>query len=82
MRAALLDQVEEEGSVTASGKAVKEIECRLLAHGDQVHTDLGRHMTVLETWTNWSECAGCSTALSVEQGRRGWKTRSIERAAA
>jgi len=66
---ALLDQVEEAGSVSASGKAVKEIECRLLAHGNQVHTDLGRHITVLETWTNWSERAGCSTALSAEQGR-------------
>jgi len=66
---ALLDRVEEAGSVTASGKAVKEIECRLLAHGDQVHTDLGRHMTVLETWTKWSERAGSIAAVSAEQGR-------------
>ncbi len=66
---ALLDQVEEKGSVTAFGKAVKEIECRLLAHGNQMHTDLGRHMTVLETWARWSERAGCSMVLSAEQGR-------------
>jgi hypothetical protein len=55
----LLEEVEREGSIVASGKAAQEIESRLLAHGEQIHTELGNHKIRLETWAAWSNRAGC-----------------------
>jgi hypothetical protein len=40
-------------AVRGSGPAVKEIESRLLAHAEQVHTESGRHEIVLEPWSAW-----------------------------
>lgn len=64
----LWKQVEQQGSVVASGTVAKEVEERLLAHGDQVHTDSGRHETRLETWQVWSQRVGCATELSATEG--------------
>jgi hypothetical protein len=66
---ALWDEVEQQGSVIASGTVAKEVEGRLLAHGNQVHTDSGRHQTRLETWQEWSRRVRCATDLSATQGR-------------
>jgi hypothetical protein len=41
------------GGGRASGPIVKEIEIRLLAHAEQVHTELGRHEIFLEPWSAW-----------------------------
>jgi hypothetical protein len=65
----LLDRIEREGSVTTSGKAAKEIESRLLAHGDQLHTASGNHKIRLEPWSLWAVRQGCKTNISADQGR-------------
>jgi hypothetical protein len=44
---------ESKGAVRSSGGTVKEIEMRLLAHAEQVHTESGRHEIVLEPWSVW-----------------------------
>jgi len=66
---ALLEQVEREGGVVSSGAAAKEIERRLLVHGDQIHTESGKHQTRLETWQAWALRAGCNPQGSAAQGR-------------
>jgi hypothetical protein len=66
---ALWDQVQHLGSVIDSGPVAKEVESRLLAHGNQVHTDAGRHKTRLETWQEWSQRVGCTAGPSSAEGR-------------
>ena len=65
----LLDQLETRRELRASGAPVKEIERRLLAHGEQVHTRAGRHETRLETWKTWSKRARCRSNLTANEGR-------------
>jgi hypothetical protein len=74
----LLDQLETEGSVVASGKAAKEIETRLLAHGEQFHTDAGKHKIRLETWSAWSRRAGCKADPSAATARSSLENIVIE----
>ena len=38
---------------TVSGDAVRELERRLLVHGDEVHTATGAHEKILKTWNVW-----------------------------
>lgn len=52
---ALLDRVEREGRVRASGKPAKTIEARLLAASAQVHTESGKHVTELSSWARFVE---------------------------
>jgi len=66
---ALLEQVAREGSIVSSGAASKELECRLLVHGNQIHTESGKHQTRLETWQDWALRTGCKARGSVAQGR-------------
>jgi hypothetical protein len=66
---ALLDQVELEGTLQASGPDSAELEQRLLVHGDQIHTESGKHKTRLETWPAWALRCGCEPAGPAEQGR-------------
>jgi len=65
----LLEQIEREGSVITSGKAAKEIESRLLAHAEQLHTKSGSHKIRLEPWSAWTVRSGCPSKISVDQGR-------------
>jgi hypothetical protein len=60
--------------VRASGPTVKEIELRLLAHSEQVHTETGRHEIVLEPWPAWQRRVRVKplrsrTASSAELGK-------------
>ena len=71
---ALLDQVEREGSLEASGPESAELEHRLLVHGDQIHTESGKHKTRLETWPAWSLRAGCDPAGPPAFGRAELET--------
>jgi hypothetical protein len=48
--AELLRRVSDEGEVHASGVAAKQLEERLLVRSEQVHTEAGRHETVLRRW--------------------------------
>jgi hypothetical protein len=58
----LLRRIEAEGSVQASGAAVKELESRLLVRSEEVHTESGKHATMLRLWP--------SSRLRVETARR------------
>lgn len=46
----LLARVDHEESVRASGTASKELQERLLVRAREVHTESGRHATILERW--------------------------------
>jgi hypothetical protein len=59
----LLDALEAEPAIDVSGAAAKEIELRLLAHSERVHTERGHHVTRLETWSRWARRRRCPAAL-------------------
>ena len=64
---ALLKLVEERGEITSTeaketlggpaGKAVLELERRLLIESEQFHTSKGFHAKKLQSWRNWSRNA-------------------------
>jgi len=70
---ATLDEAVSTGAeVTQPSRTVmKEIEARLLARGESVHTAQGRHETRLEPWTTWAARVGCPwpPALSSADGK-------------
>jgi hypothetical protein len=70
----LLRTLEAEGSVQASGAGARELEVRLLAHAEEVHTESGRHEIHLEAWHAWSQRVGEKPAPSVSQARRTLET--------
>lgn len=73
----LLRTLDKSGQMQAAGKAAKELETRLLARGDQVHSESGRHQTLLETWPRWASRVKLTTRLAPAEGRE-----EIERALA
>jgi hypothetical protein len=64
---ATLDQAVLSGSELPqpSRTVMKEIEARLLARGESVHTGEGRHETRLEPWPTWAARAGCPPVLGL-----------------
>jgi hypothetical protein len=46
----LLREVDKQGAIQASGAASKQLQERLLVRAREVHTESGRHETVLERW--------------------------------
>jgi hypothetical protein len=58
----LLELVQSEGEVRTDdvpwlvkpGEAARELERRLLVHGDEVHTESGAHAKILRTWPAWA----------------------------
>ncbi|HEY8131083.1 MAG TPA: hypothetical protein VII12_04275 [Thermoanaerobaculia bacterium] len=58
----LLARVDRERSVRASGPASKGLQERLLVNAREVHTESGRHETILEPWP--------PSKLTALQGRR------------
>jgi hypothetical protein len=70
----LLELVQRQGMLLTSGKSVKALEQRLLAHGEQVHTDAGHHAIRLESWTAWAERVGCQTSLAPSAGQQALET--------
>jgi hypothetical protein len=75
-RSLLIAVNESSVPVHGSGQAVKELEFRLLAHGEEVHTESGRHETTLETWSAWCRRLGVKPLRSSKLGRQ-----NLERAA-
>ena len=55
---ALLTRVDQESAVRVSGKAAKELEQKLLAASQQVHTESGAHALELTTWNRFAERSG------------------------
>jgi hypothetical protein len=67
----LLAKADDSASpVRDSGKAVKELEYRLLLHTEEVHTESGRHETALITWPRWARRVGVESLESPAAGRR------------
>jgi hypothetical protein len=54
----LYDKVEKLGEIMAAGKLARELERRLLVHGEQVHTAAGHHEMRLESWSHWAKQTG------------------------
>lgn len=66
-----LKQVSEaQAPVRASGPIAKELQLRLLVHADQVHTESGRHETVLQPWSAWATRVGVAPMGSVAEARQ------------
>ena len=67
----LLERLDRgEGPVRASGAPVKELEVRLLATSQEIHTEAGRHEMALESWQAWSARVRCRPAESVPLARK------------
>jgi hypothetical protein len=64
-RALLASLDETQKPIVASGTAVKALEVRLLAHTAQVHTDSGRHETVVQPWSAWGRAVKVKPLRSV-----------------
>lgn len=74
---ALAAQVKREGSVRTdwlrrknAGELARELERRLLVHGESVHTESGAHAKVLETWERWADRAGAGRPLPASEAKR------------
>jgi hypothetical protein len=65
----LLDELERVGTIVCSGSAAREIQTRLLAHGEQFHSQTGNHKIHLETWAAWSRRVGCKPDPSAAVAR-------------
>ena len=67
----LLGRVDRgEGPVRATGAPVREVEVRLLATSQEIHTEAGRHEMALESWQAWSARVRCRPAASVSLARK------------
>src|SRR4029078_5824162 len=67
---ALRQRVEEShGPIRASGGAVKELESRPLAVTQEVHTESGRHETMVESWPAGGARGGGKPARSLAAAR-------------
>jgi hypothetical protein len=58
------------GAHDASGKAVQELEARLLVHAEQVHTGSGRHALHVESWDDWARRRRVRSERSSSRARR------------
>lgn len=80
---ALLDAAEERGRITIdefdgsrspkqTREYARELEKRLLVHGDDLHGPSGRHVKRLETWEHWAWRRGFPDSVlpAPEQARR------------
>jgi hypothetical protein len=67
-----LDDAEASGREPppASRTVSKEIESRLLAHSESVHTSSGKHVTRLQPWKTWAARAGGQPAPDVNESKR------------
>src|SRR5688500_18590386 len=56
--------------VRSSGSVVKELEKRLLVHTQEVHTESGRHETVIQSWPAWTRRTGVKPLKSSAVARQ------------
>jgi hypothetical protein len=67
----LLDRLDRgDRSVRAAGPPVKELQLRLVARAQEIHTESGRHEMAIESWNTWSERVGCRPIGSVSRARK------------
>jgi len=74
---ALAARVRQEGTVRTdrlrrknAGEIARELERRLLLHGESVHTESGAHAKVLETWERWAKRAQAGRRLPLPEAKR------------
>jgi hypothetical protein len=65
----LYDAIEQQGMLLVAGRNAKQLEQRLLVHGQQVHTDAGHHELRLERWELWADRAGIAGTLTPQAGQ-------------
>jgi hypothetical protein len=65
----LLRRVETGPAVRASGRPARELQERLLAYAEEVHTEVGRHEIVLRPWSAVRDRLGPLPQLSAAEGR-------------
>jgi hypothetical protein len=58
------DELRKSGFATTAeiGKAIRELELKLLVHTDAIHTESGAHAKVLTTWAAWASERDVATA--------------------
>jgi hypothetical protein len=56
--------------IRGAGAAVKELEGRLLATTQEIHTESGRHEMALESWQAWSQRVSCNPMDSDAHARK------------
>jgi hypothetical protein len=67
----LLDCLDRgDGAVRAAGLPVKELQVRLVARAQEIHTESGRHEMAIESWKTWSERVDCRPIGSVSRARK------------
>lgn len=67
----LLERLDRgDGPIRATGVPLKELEVRLLATAQEIHTESGRHEIALESWHAWSARVGCGAIQSVPHARK------------
>jgi hypothetical protein len=69
---AALDRADAEGvpvTPPVSRTVGKEIEARLLARAESVHTSAGKHETRLESWSVWAARAKCPPPLPLDAAK-------------
>ena len=54
----VLDRLDRDASLRATGDSVRELEHRLLARCESVHTEKGSHAKQLQSWTAWAQTVG------------------------
>lgn len=69
---ALLQQLRGCRELAASGPAARELQMRLLAHGEEVHGKRGSHGKVLRTWKRWRRMHGQLASRLSEARARAW----------
>lgn len=87
----LLKMIDENGLLTTDklswprsrkvkpGDAARELEKRLLVHGDQFHTEHGTHAKLLETWEHWAKRIGLQlSAIPAEKAKKNWEERVLK----
>jgi len=65
----LLRRIETGPAVRASGRPAKELQERLLAYAEEVHTEAGRHEIVLLPWPSMRDRLGRLPRLTAAEGR-------------
>jgi hypothetical protein len=78
----LLQMIDEQGSLrtdriswpksdkTKPGAVARELEKKLLIHGEQFHSESGAHAKLLETWEHWAKRKGFeASVITAEQAK-------------
>lgn len=84
----LLEAVEAAGSIQTyklgsqfgprPGDQARELESRMLIHGEQMHTESGRHSKTIETWGAWAKRAGFRPRASDPAAARRFLEQRLE----